>query len=216
MMQQNATNPRRRTPRRGSQGPPRGRLDQILDAAVKLFAAHGFAATDVQEIADLTGVGKGSIYRHFGNKQSLLRASARHVRNQLLRDVDAVAQEYSTPLAKLRAGIRAFLQFFDDHPEAVALLIQERAHISSQQPLTFFEQRADAGNPWKEVLEALVRDGIFRPLPLTRIYEACSHTLFGAIFVTYFSGQSEPLAPKADALCDMLFSGLMISHQPEV
>jgi len=180
-----------------------------LDTALHLFATQGFAATDVQVIADQTGVGKGSIYRHFGNKEALLKATARHARAWLLRDVDAAAEDIADPQEKLRAGIRAFLAFFDRHPEVVALLIQERAHFQGQQPLTFFAQRPDAESPWTGVFERLIRDGVFRPLPLAQIREAFSHFLFGAIFVNYFSGQAEPLAPKCDELCELLFSGLL-------
>lgn len=203
---------RRKSARRSQAAPPRRRLDQILDAALKLFAEQGFTATDVQVIADRAGVGKGSVYRHFGNKDALLRATARHARNWLLREVDAAAEELADPLEKLRAGIRAFLTFFDRRPEVIALLIQERAHFRGQQPLTFFEQREDAENPWTSVFESLIRARVFRDLPQSRIHFTFSRFLFGAMFVNYFSGQSEPLAPKCDELCDMLFHGLLAQH----
>ena len=192
--------------------PPRSRLDQILDAALHVIAAQGFADTDVQVIADRAGVGKGSIYRHFGNKESLLRATAGHARLQLLRDVDAAAEEIADPMARLRAGIHAFLAFFDSHPDVVELLIQERAHFRGEQHMAFFEQRDEAESPWTKVFEALTRDGIFRDLPLAKIRETFSRFLFGAMLVNHFSGQPEPLAPKCDELCDMLFTGLAVQH----
>ncbi|MCE9556044.1 MAG: TetR/AcrR family transcriptional regulator [Planctomycetes bacterium] len=208
-MKRSTVDRRRKSARRAQTAPPRRRLDQILDAALKLFAEQGFAATDVQVIADQAGVGKGSIYRHFGNKDALLRATARHARNWLLREVDAAAEATTDPLTKLRSGIRAFLTFFDGHPEVIALLIQERAHFRGQQPLTFFEQREEAENPWTKVFDCLIRDRVFRDLPQARIHDTFSRFLFGTIFVNYFSGQSELLAPKCDELCDMLFNGLL-------
>ena len=42
---------------------------EILCAAIRQFARDGYAQTDVQLIADAVGVGKGTIYRTFGNKE---------------------------------------------------------------------------------------------------------------------------------------------------
>src|SRR5699024_4707587 len=41
------------------------RRTEILDAAATQFARNGFAATDVQVIADQLGIGKGTVYRYF-------------------------------------------------------------------------------------------------------------------------------------------------------
>ena len=57
---------------------------EILDAAVLTFAAHGYNQTDVQEIADRVGVGKGTVYRHFGNKEALFLAAVAHARDKLI------------------------------------------------------------------------------------------------------------------------------------
>ena len=52
------------------------RRAEILDAATAIFSKCGFAAADVQEIADKTGVGKGTIYRYFPSKESIIQAMA--------------------------------------------------------------------------------------------------------------------------------------------
>src|ERR1051326_3008496 len=40
------------------------RREEILRAATCLFAANGFACTDLQDVADKLGVGKGTLYRY--------------------------------------------------------------------------------------------------------------------------------------------------------
>jgi AcrR family transcriptional regulator len=44
------------------------RRQEILDAAARLFAKHGYSQTDTQVIADELQVGKGTIYRYFPSK----------------------------------------------------------------------------------------------------------------------------------------------------
>lgn len=48
--------------------------DQILDAAEKLFAEKGFAATSTRAITDEAGVNLSAVNYHFGSKQGLIYA----------------------------------------------------------------------------------------------------------------------------------------------
>jgi AcrR family transcriptional regulator len=44
----------------------------VLDAARRLFFAHGYAATSLQDIADELGVAKANVYYYFRTKDSLM------------------------------------------------------------------------------------------------------------------------------------------------
>ena len=48
--------------------------ENILNAALDLFAKEGFKATSTSKVAKLAGVSEGLIFRHFGNKEGLLEA----------------------------------------------------------------------------------------------------------------------------------------------
>src|SRR5215211_5667849 len=47
------------------------RREDILARATELFARDGYADLDLQVLADSLGIGKGTLYRHFGSKQDL-------------------------------------------------------------------------------------------------------------------------------------------------
>lgn len=47
---------------------------RIIDAALALFAEHGYERTSVRMIADAAGVAQGLLYNYFEGKQGLLRA----------------------------------------------------------------------------------------------------------------------------------------------
>ena len=62
--------PRKGAPnRRGA-----ARREQILDAAVELFAQRGYRGTGLLELADRVGMTHAGILHHFGTKEDLLRA----------------------------------------------------------------------------------------------------------------------------------------------
>jgi AcrR family transcriptional regulator len=44
------------------------RKKDILDAALHCFAQHGYEATSIGQLCELSGASVGSIYHHFGNK----------------------------------------------------------------------------------------------------------------------------------------------------
>lgn len=48
------------------------RPDEVLDAAIALFAEKGYAATTVQEIATRAGLSKGAVYLYFPSKAAIL------------------------------------------------------------------------------------------------------------------------------------------------
>lgn len=47
---------------------------KIVEAAQRLFATEGYAATSTSKVAKEAGVSEGLIFRHFGNKEGLLQA----------------------------------------------------------------------------------------------------------------------------------------------
>ncbi|MGN1209964.1 MAG: TetR/AcrR family transcriptional regulator, partial [Duodenibacillus sp.] len=46
--------------------------DAVLEAAVDLFAQHGFEAASMQNIAQTVGVTKAALYKHFKSKAAIL------------------------------------------------------------------------------------------------------------------------------------------------
>jgi AcrR family transcriptional regulator len=48
--------------------------EKILNAALHLFAAQGYSATSTSKVARAAGVSEGLIFRHFQNKEGLLKA----------------------------------------------------------------------------------------------------------------------------------------------
>jgi TetR/AcrR family transcriptional regulator len=47
-------------------------MDQIRNAAIELFAKHGFSATSMRDIAKVSGMSLAGLYHHFAGKDELL------------------------------------------------------------------------------------------------------------------------------------------------
>src|SRR4051812_15335351 len=67
---------RRRLDRRtrAARAEGRGARDELLTAALQVFASRGYRAAGVDEIAAAAGYSKGALYWHFSGKEELLAA----------------------------------------------------------------------------------------------------------------------------------------------
>ena len=63
----------------------------ILAAALEEFAARGFAATRLDDVARRAGVAKGTIYLHFRDKESLFQELVRAMLSPLVGTIEAAA-----------------------------------------------------------------------------------------------------------------------------
>lgn len=67
---------------------------RIVEAALALIAAKGYAGCSVAQVADAAGVATGSVYKHFPNKGALF---AEVFRTHTQHEVDAVAEASTKP-----------------------------------------------------------------------------------------------------------------------
>lgn len=185
------------------------RREEILDAAAKLFAKHGYTDTDTQLLADELGVGKGTLYRYFPSKQALFLAAVDRVMGELCRQVDASIVGIPDPLDQIAAAVHSYLTFFVDHPEFVELLMQERAQFKDRKKPTYFEHREANVGRWHDLYRSLITAGRIRDMPVERITSVMSQLLYGTIFVNYFTGRKIPPETQAREILDVVFHGIL-------
>ncbi len=97
---------------------------RVLEAARETFARQGLAA-EIKDIADLAGVGVGTIYRSFGSKTDLLSAVAEQAAEVIHSLFDAADAE-PDPVAGLRGLLTAAVGFSDSYGWLFELFISGR------------------------------------------------------------------------------------------
>ncbi|SDN53344.1 TetR/AcrR family transcriptional regulator [Acetanaerobacterium elongatum] len=97
---------------------------RILDSAIRLFMAHGYARISMEEIARSAGVGKGTIYQLFESKQALMFAGVDLVVQQLEKEFEGLLRDTATtPPQKLNLFLHALsARISGIHPEALRQL----------------------------------------------------------------------------------------------
>jgi AcrR family transcriptional regulator len=115
--------------------PDRERL--MLGAAGDAFSTQGFHRSSMDEIARAAGVTKPMLYRYFGSKEDLYAAYLRMTGRELVDRVRAPETRDQSPQARLRAGLRAFLTYVEEHRAGWTVLHGEStaptdAHIACE------------------------------------------------------------------------------------
>ncbi len=192
---------------------PERRQIEILEVATRRFAQHGFTATDIQLVADELGIGKGTIYRYFPNKEELFLAAVDQGMRRLTEALHESTKPAKSPIESLERGIKGYLEYFDRRPEIIELLIQERAYFRERETPTYFAHREANIGPWKELFERLIADGQIRRVPVERITDVVSDLLYGTIFTNHFAKRKKSLASQCKDVLDILFSGLLVESR---
>jgi AcrR family transcriptional regulator len=109
---------------------PRERADaarnrrKVLAAAGELFAARGVAAVSMDDVAAAAEVGKGTLYRRFGDKSGLAAALLDERESQLQQELLSGPPPLgpgAPPVERLAAFTAAYLAYVDAHLDVVAL-----------------------------------------------------------------------------------------------
>ena len=98
------------------------REQQTLDQARALFAAHGYAAVTMDQVAAAVGVTKPLLYNYFGNKEQLFLACMKPAADALTEHVVGAVSNASDAAEALRDGIHAFFEFLDGDQDAWRML----------------------------------------------------------------------------------------------
>jgi AcrR family transcriptional regulator len=188
---------------------------QILQVAARIFAKRGYRNTDVQEIADELGIGKATIYRAFGTKEELFFATVDNGMSRLNENMCAhknkEASEFSTET--MERAIHTFLSFFDQNPDLIELLMQERSEFKERESNSFMRHWRANYPQWAENFKNRIEGGKIRNLPVEDLVEILSGQVYGQIFINHFSKKKINLERMAKSISDVVCNGMFTESE---
>lgn len=101
--------------------------DRILDAACRVFSKQGFFQSTVDGVCAEAGVGKGTVYRHFPDKDHVLVALLVRATRELDANVSAGILARGGREESLTAVARITLDYFARRPDLLRIFVREGA-----------------------------------------------------------------------------------------
>ncbi|RSM86897.1 TetR/AcrR family transcriptional regulator [Kibdelosporangium aridum] len=104
--------------------PRTARRAQLLAAAQDVFAANGYHAAAMDEIAERAGVSKPVLYQHFPGKLELYMALLQTHADELIAGVTGALESTTDNKLRVQAAVGAYFDFVDSEGEAFRLVFQ--------------------------------------------------------------------------------------------
>jgi AcrR family transcriptional regulator len=117
------------TERRGKR---RGRRQEVMDAATRLFYEKGYDATSTQDIGDLVGMLKGSLYYYVDSKEDFLFQIVLETHQGALELIDVVRTSGGSALDRLVRLIHSHIAYYTANLEKSVVFFREFRHLSDE------------------------------------------------------------------------------------
>ncbi|AOR32778.1 TetR family transcriptional regulator [Streptomyces fodineus] len=141
-------------------------VEQLLDAALRVYAESGEQGLTVAAITRASGVSLGSLYHHFGSVDGLMNALLTRWLGRLLGELVTALEHTRTAHTGIRALVRAYLNFVQEHRDAALLL---HSSYADRQAMADGKRLRDAQearlSPLAEWAGRYVAAGDLAPLP---------------------------------------------------
>ena len=169
---------------------------RILDAAWRLMSARESIDLNMEDVAREADIGKGTLYRHYPTKESLLEALVFDGAERIFSDMQERICPEADALTKLRTIVSLCYDAYETNKISIDLLLSTWRffdHCTPRYPdhpvmLTIARMRA--------ILEQGMREGTFRPLDL----DYTSAAVFSLISPIAFIKQRDRLGYSRAAL----------------
>lgn len=134
----------------------------IRDQALSLFAARGYSAVSMRELAEAVGMRQGGLYNHFGSKQEILvDLMTRHM--ELLAEArDRAMAGVAGPVERLKAFARFHVAHHIDHPAQVFIAFMELRSLEPEAHARIVALRDGYEAGLRAILDEGVAAGLFR------------------------------------------------------
>ncbi|MEE2960989.1 MAG: TetR/AcrR family transcriptional regulator [Myxococcota bacterium] len=171
-------------PRQKDQETAKGRqrheekYQRILNGAMAVFAEKGFTESRVSEIAERAGVGDGTIYLYFKNKDDLLISLFEAKLEEINAGLSQQITEQMNPKLQLQTVIEYHLNLALENPHLAALVTLELRRSGKFMKEYAKEQFFEYLQQWTLVIENGKEVGFFRKDFSTGILR---NILFGAL-----------------------------------
>ena len=182
---------------------------QIIEAAVRVFARNGFYNSRVADIAREAGIASGTIYLYFKTKDEILVTLFREKMAEFVACVRKAIAAERDAVAKLRRLIALHFRILEENPE-----LAEVVQVELRQGQKFFRGGSGAEvNAYFSLIASVLEEGVacgaFRKdFPI----KSATRTLFGAMdqmATSWVLGKRNyKLSETADAVAEIFLSGL--------
>jgi AcrR family transcriptional regulator len=120
------------TKRKSGVSDRRNREPELIAAAITVFYEKGYAAASLQDVADIVGVLKGSLYHYISSKEELLARICVESHRQAAEIMQAATDSADDPLDQLRSYLERIALWYLNNIERVSIYFNEGKWLTGE------------------------------------------------------------------------------------
>jgi len=140
------------------------RRDQIVRAAVRLFAEQGYYTTTIQEIARAAGISTGLVYQYFGDKDDVLLLALKLVLDTYEQEIPPKLAGVEHPVDRLCTALGAYCGIVDGLREATVLAYRSTKSLRAERRALIKDAETRTNRIFEDCIRACVEEGWMRPV----------------------------------------------------
>lgn len=135
-------------------------------------------------------------------------AAATHALEQMAQSIGQEMQSDQGTVDFLRNIAMGCARYYAAHPEAVELMVQERAVFRNSRTPTHRLRHSEGEREVEDVLRHGIERGELRPIDVRATYEAFGDLLFGCIFNGVVSGKPDSIVTRVQHAMSLFIEGI--------
>jgi AcrR family transcriptional regulator len=183
--------------------------EKILEAALEVFSEKGFHLATVDEIADRAGVGKGTLYRYFANKETLFNELVRLRLEELEASAMAVLDGQDDVLTMISKYLRTYFEFFDHNQRLYRLIVQERLDVGEQVQDLYLKKVMRRIPLLKRKIYGASQQGVLKDVDFQTVFYGVMGFVHGVIQKWLARDCSYSLVEELPGVVEVLFYGFV-------
>jgi AcrR family transcriptional regulator len=138
------------------------RRQQIVAAALKLFARQGYFRTTIKDVAKAAKVSPGLIYQYVRDKEDVLLLVLLDCVSRYGEELPAAAEREADPLARLRAAYAAYCRVVDANKAAAVMAYRSTKSLDSERRQLVMAEELKSNALLARYVQGCVDAGYFR------------------------------------------------------
>lgn len=140
--------------------------EDIVKAAAHIFSRDGYAQARLQDVAEMVGMRKASLYYHIDSKEDLLFAIHEHLISELLTNTRQALSTVQSSEERLRVVIRMAMRLIAEHQEEVTVFLHEYRVLNNDRWEEVVAKRDEHQQIVEDILTEGIEQGVFREIPV--------------------------------------------------
>ncbi|MCX2965965.1 TetR/AcrR family transcriptional regulator [Gordonia aquimaris] len=133
---------------------PVARREAVLNAAITMFAVHGYSNVSLDDIGDVVGIAGPSVYNHFSSKRELLACGLDRAVAAMWLELGQVLSRSVDAAQALDDLLACYARFAQAHWDLIAVSLSHSVALDDEALLALARAYQDYVGEWRRLVQA--------------------------------------------------------------